>query len=62
MARNASPTGQRLRSSMPQADINGVTIGYDSCGDDEPLLPVMGFGGQLTDWRGGLHGIEAHRT
>ncbi|MEC9427110.1 MAG: hypothetical protein VYC25_07780 [Actinomycetota bacterium] len=47
---------------MPLADINGVTIGYDSCGDDEPLLPVMGFGGQLTDWRGGLHKIEAHRT
>ena len=47
---------------MPLADINGVTIGYDSCGDDEPLLPVMGFGDQLTDWRGGLHGIEAHRT
>ena len=48
--------------SMPLADINGVTIGYDSCGDDEPLLPVMGFGGQLTDWRGGPHRIEAHRT
>ena len=48
--------------SMPQADIKGVTIGYDSCGDDEPLLPVMGFGGQLTDWRGGPHRIEAHRT
>ena len=47
---------------MPQADINGVTIGYDSCGDDEPLLPVMGFGGQLTDWSGGPHRIEAHRT
>jgi len=48
--------------SMPQADINGVTIGYDSCGDDEPLLPVMGFGGQLTDWCGGPYRIEAHRT
>ncbi|MCS5677029.1 MAG: alpha/beta hydrolase, partial [Acidimicrobiales bacterium] len=36
---------------MPQADINGVTIEYDFRGEGEPLLLVMGLGGQLTDWR-----------
>ena len=36
---------------MPRADINGVTIEYDFRGDCEPLLLVMGLGGQLTDWR-----------
>ena len=37
--------------SMPQADINGVTIEYAFRGEGAPLLLVMGLGGQLTDWR-----------
>ena len=29
---------------------NGITIEYESTGDGDPLLLVMGLGGQLTDW------------
>jgi pimeloyl-ACP methyl ester carboxylesterase len=37
---------------MAQATANGITIEYDVRGDEsgEPLLLVMGLGGQLTDW------------
>ena len=35
---------------MAQASSNGITLEYDSHGDGEPLLLVMGLGGQLTDW------------
>jgi pimeloyl-ACP methyl ester carboxylesterase len=39
-------------SGMAQANANGITIEYDVRGDEsgEPLLLVMGLGGQLTDW------------
>jgi pimeloyl-ACP methyl ester carboxylesterase len=38
--------------AMAQATANGITIEYDVRGDEsgEPLLLVMGLGGQLTDW------------
>ncbi len=38
---------------MAQAQSNGITIEYEEHGRDaggEPLLLVMGLGGQLTDW------------
>ena len=35
---------------MPAIDANGITIEYESRGDGEPLLLVMGLGGQLIDW------------
>ncbi len=35
---------------MPSADVNGVTIEYDVRGEGEPVLFVMGLGGQLIDW------------
>ena len=36
---------------MPAVEANGITIEYDVHGDGDPLLLVMGLGGQLTDWR-----------
>jgi pimeloyl-ACP methyl ester carboxylesterase len=33
---------------------NGITIEFESMGDGEPLLLVMGLGGQLTDWPDGF--------
>ena len=36
---------------MAQAQVNGVTIEYEVHGSGEPLLLVMGLGGQLTAWR-----------
>ena len=35
---------------MAQVEANGITIEYESTGSGEPLLLVMGLGGQLTDW------------
>ena len=35
---------------MPTADVNGLTIAYEESGQGEPLLLVMGLGGQLIDW------------
>ena len=35
---------------MTAIDANGITIEYESRGDGEPLLLVMGLGGQLIDW------------
>jgi len=37
---------------MSSAQANGITIEYESHGDDggDPLLLIMGLGGQLTDW------------
>jgi pimeloyl-ACP methyl ester carboxylesterase len=36
---------------MPAVEANGITIEYDVQGEGDPLLLVMGLGGQLTDWR-----------
>ncbi|MGI9644478.1 MAG: alpha/beta fold hydrolase [Ilumatobacteraceae bacterium] len=35
---------------MAAVDANGITIEYETIGSGEPLLLVMGLGGQLTDW------------
>ncbi len=35
---------------MPQVTANGITIEYEEKGTGEPLLLVMGLGGQLIDW------------
>lgn len=35
---------------MTSAQCNGITIEYESYGDGEPLLLVMGLGGQLVAW------------
>ncbi len=36
---------------MASVEANGITIEYDVQGEGDPLLLVMGLGGQLTDWR-----------
>ena len=35
---------------MASVQANGITIEYEEQGDGEPLLLVMGLGGQLVDW------------
>jgi pimeloyl-ACP methyl ester carboxylesterase len=35
---------------MASVEANGITIEYDVQGAGDPLLLVMGLGGQLTDW------------
>ncbi len=35
---------------MPSVDVNGIAIEYDLRGHGEPMLFVMGLGGQLVDW------------
>ena len=35
---------------MAAIEANGITIECESRGDGEPLLLVMGLGGQMTDW------------
>jgi pimeloyl-ACP methyl ester carboxylesterase len=35
---------------MASVQANGITIEYDEQGSGEPLLLVMGLGGQLVDW------------
>jgi len=35
---------------MPRTHTNGVDIEYEVSGTGDPLLLVMGLGGQLTDW------------
>lgn len=39
---------------MAQASSNGITIEYEVHGDGDPLLLVMGLGGQLSDWPQGF--------
>ena len=39
---------------MASADANGITIEYEREGDGDPLLLVMGLGGQLSDWPKGF--------
>ena len=39
---------------MAQAIANGITIEYEQHGHGEPLLLIMGLGGQLTDWPEGF--------
>ncbi len=46
---------------MAQVQANGITIEYESTGDGEPLLLVMGLGGQLTDWPDGFAELLAEQ-
>jgi pimeloyl-ACP methyl ester carboxylesterase len=39
---------------MPLVESNGITIEYHERGEGEPLLLVMGLGGQLIDWPEGF--------
>ncbi len=39
---------------MAQVQANGITIEYEQHGSGEPLLLIMGLGGQLTDWPEGF--------
>ena len=39
---------------MAQVQANGITIEYEQHGTGDPLLLVMGLGGQLTDWPDGF--------
>jgi pimeloyl-ACP methyl ester carboxylesterase len=39
---------------MTSLQANGITIEYETTGDGEPLLLIMGLGGQLTDWPDGF--------
>ena len=39
---------------MAQIEANGITIEYEQYGSGEPLLLIMGLGGQLTDWPEGF--------
>lgn len=39
---------------MPQVQANGITIEYQQHGAGDPLLLVMGLGGQLIDWPDGF--------
>lgn len=39
---------------MAQVSANGITIEYEQVGSGDPLLLVMGLGGQLTDWPEGF--------
>jgi pimeloyl-ACP methyl ester carboxylesterase len=39
---------------MPIAEANGITIEYHERGEGEPMLLVMGLGGQLIDWPEGF--------
>ncbi|MBN4047574.1 alpha/beta hydrolase [Acidimicrobiaceae bacterium AH-315-P05] len=46
---------------MPAVTSNGITIEYQEQGSGEPMLLVMGLGGQLTDWPQGLVDLLAER-
>jgi pimeloyl-ACP methyl ester carboxylesterase len=39
---------------MAQVQANGITIEYEQLGTGDPLLLIMGLGGQLTDWPEGF--------
>ena len=39
---------------MASVQVNGITIEYEEQGSGEPLLLVMGLGGQLVDWPAAL--------
>lgn len=46
---------------MASIESNGITIEYEVCGSGDPLLLVMGLGGQLTDWpEGFVAGLTEH--
>ncbi len=46
---------------MASVQANGITIEYEEQGSGEPLLLIMGLGGQLIDWPQGLVDLIADR-
>jgi pimeloyl-ACP methyl ester carboxylesterase len=46
---------------MASVEANGITIEYDVQGSGEPLLLVMGLGGQMIDWPDGFVALLAER-
>lgn len=46
---------------MASVHANGITIEYEELGDGEPLLLVMGLGGQMIDWPDGFVALLAER-
>ena len=46
---------------MASVQANGITIEYDEQGSGQPLLLVMGLGGQLTDWPQGFVDLVSDR-
>ncbi len=53
--------GQTSLTAMPTTEVNGTTIHYEERGAGEPLLLIMGLGGQLTDWPPTLVDLLAER-
>jgi pimeloyl-ACP methyl ester carboxylesterase len=35
---------------MPKVQSNGITLHYESFGEGEPLVLIMGIGGQMIQW------------
>jgi pimeloyl-ACP methyl ester carboxylesterase len=46
---------------MTSVQANSITLEYDERGSGDPLLLVMGLGGQLVDWPDGLVDLLAER-
>ena len=46
---------------MASVQANGITIEYEEQGSGEPVLLVMGLGGQLPDWPQGIVDLIAER-
>lgn len=53
--------GQTTLGVMPAVEVNGVSIHYEERGSGDPLLLIMGLGGQLTDWPPTLVDLLAER-
>jgi len=53
--------GQTSLTAMPSTEVNGITIHYEERGTGQPLLLIMGLGGQLTDWPPTLVDLLAER-
>ncbi len=45
---------------MPTAEINGITLNYETAGSGDPLLLVMGLGGSLRGWRYQVPALSQH--
>jgi pimeloyl-ACP methyl ester carboxylesterase len=44
----------RYAPAMAQAHVNGITLEYEVHGSGEPLLLIMGLGGQMVSWPSGF--------
>ena len=50
-----------MANNSGTADVDGISIAYEESGQGEPLLLIMGLGGQLTDWPPDLVDLLAER-